>query len=347
MRRVIRHAVFTLGALSLLSSCKMDEPEYRENKAAAAVQVPAYSVFHIAGGAQPAGQDGEGTAANFNQPNGLELKPDGILYVADTYNNLLRKVVVKPLNGNPQQYVGTVTTLNTPAGANGLALYHPARVGVSDNGTINTIFRSPNSPFLIFGRIYTPDGDIFTQQTDRMAATGLTKEVYGDYYWFTGYLSVGKFWARHIQMPNIKLPLDTFITYDANGQSHGAQYPRSIFSCKNGVKYMASTMQLYKLTNSMQVSKIKPIVIYPARPFNDITDIVATADGKTIFLADEGVIKKVQDGIVTTILPIDDVTGKNGYAWGLALDEKNKMLYFSDRDYNRINILTLPGYVAH
>ncbi|HTZ21531.1 MAG TPA: hypothetical protein VMC06_11680, partial [Opitutaceae bacterium] len=68
------------------------------------------TITTLAGGS-PGNTDGHGTAARFNQPSGIAADAWGNLYVADFYNNTIRKV-------NP---TGDVTTLAGLAGSSGSA----------------------------------------------------------------------------------------------------------------------------------------------------------------------------------------------------------------------------------
>ncbi len=69
-------------------------------------------VTTLAGGAGLAGStDGNGVAARFNQPTGVAVDTAGVVYVADTFNNTIRKIATN----------GDVTTLAGAAGASGTA----------------------------------------------------------------------------------------------------------------------------------------------------------------------------------------------------------------------------------
>ncbi len=72
----------------------------------------AAEVTTLAGSAGVAGSaDGNGTAARFNQPAGVAVDSAGVVYVADTYSNTIRKISTG----------GDVTTLAGSAGASGIA----------------------------------------------------------------------------------------------------------------------------------------------------------------------------------------------------------------------------------
>lgn len=55
---------------------------------------PAGSVSTLAGSGAAGAADGSGTAATFNGPSGIALDTAGNLYVADTSNHRIRKVVL-------------------------------------------------------------------------------------------------------------------------------------------------------------------------------------------------------------------------------------------------------------
>jgi streptogramin lyase len=61
-------------------------------------------VTTLAGGAAPGSQDGAGTAAAFDTPSAIVVGKDGVLFVADTGNNAIRRIGAD----------GGVTTLAVP-----------------------------------------------------------------------------------------------------------------------------------------------------------------------------------------------------------------------------------------
>ena len=96
---------------------------------------PGGVVTTLAGAAGQAGtSDGTGNAARFNNPTGIEVDPAGNLFVADTGNNLIRKVT-------PTGVVTTVAGLGgvtgTTDGAGDLALFNqPSGVAVDNSGNV-------------------------------------------------------------------------------------------------------------------------------------------------------------------------------------------------------------------
>jgi sugar lactone lactonase YvrE len=98
--------------------------------------LPSESVSTLAGLAgSSGGADGIGSAARFDSPSDVAVDPSGNLYVADTDNHTIRKVVPS---------TGAVTTLAGLAGASGSAdgsgsavrLFHPAGIAMDNTGDL-------------------------------------------------------------------------------------------------------------------------------------------------------------------------------------------------------------------
>ncbi|MGB7810218.1 MAG: hypothetical protein WBP56_03695, partial [Polyangia bacterium] len=96
---------------------------------------PSGVVTTLAGTAGPSGSaDGTGAAARFNQPFGVAVDGSGNVFVADTWNNTIRKVTPS----------GVVTTLAGTAGSSGSAdgtgaaasFSYPYGVAVDGSGNV-------------------------------------------------------------------------------------------------------------------------------------------------------------------------------------------------------------------
>ncbi|HSH37505.1 MAG TPA: SMP-30/gluconolactonase/LRE family protein [Chthoniobacterales bacterium] len=107
--------------------------------------------FHNAGGAL---LDGPAAAARFHVPSDLVLAPDGVLYVADTYNHAIRKITP----------AGEVTTLcggsgpGSEDGAGRAARFrYPTGIARATDGTLYVADQSNHTV-----RRVTPDGTVTT-----------------------------------------------------------------------------------------------------------------------------------------------------------------------------------------
>lgn len=85
---------------------------------------PAGAVSTLAGGGAAGYRDGQGAAAQFNGPLGVAVDAAGVVYVADTYNDRIRRIALD----------GTVTTI---AGG--------ARAGKADGPALQALFHTPAS----------------------------------------------------------------------------------------------------------------------------------------------------------------------------------------------------------
>jgi sugar lactone lactonase YvrE/3D (Asp-Asp-Asp) domain-containing protein len=115
-------------------------------------------VTTLAGSGSPTFADATGVAASFDQPYGIAMGPDGNIYVADTFNNRIRKVTS----------TGVVTTL---AGS-GSATFADATGAAA----------SFNYPY---GIAIGPDGNIYVADTlnhriRKVTATGVVTTVAGN-----------------------------------------------------------------------------------------------------------------------------------------------------------------------
>lgn len=101
----------------------------------------------------PGGEDGVSSLARFRGPRGVAFGPDGALWVADTENNSLRKILpdgttvtVAGLPLGSRDGVGTGARLNSP---NGVAMGNAGELWIADTG--NSVLRR-----------VLPDGTVIT-----------------------------------------------------------------------------------------------------------------------------------------------------------------------------------------
>lgn len=100
-------------------------------------------------------QDGQGAAARFNHPVGIATDRQGVLYVADSGNDLIRRI----------SSLGEVTTLAGTPGVAGYLdgkgstaqLFHPAFLVVDSHGTVFVSNDRDN-----FIRKISPEGRVTT-----------------------------------------------------------------------------------------------------------------------------------------------------------------------------------------
>ena len=90
-------------------------------------------VTTLAGSGSIGSADGTGTAASFNSPSGVAVDGSGNVYVADTWNHMIRKIssegVVTTFAGTGSQ--GSANGTGTAASFNG-----PSGVAVDGNGNV-------------------------------------------------------------------------------------------------------------------------------------------------------------------------------------------------------------------
>jgi sugar lactone lactonase YvrE len=94
---------------------------------------PAGKVYTISGNGRPGAKNGNGSSASFYLPGGITLDSIGNIYVADTYNNLIRKI-------NRMGEVTTVAGNSDGGSSNGkgsaAVFSHPAGIAVDGEGNI-------------------------------------------------------------------------------------------------------------------------------------------------------------------------------------------------------------------
>ncbi|RVU01221.1 hypothetical protein EOD41_04445 [Mucilaginibacter limnophilus] len=325
-----------------LASCKksnqVEDGDTRSGLAATA-SATLNAVTTIAGSAYTSGPtlaDGTGAEARFNIPNGIQLADDGNMYIADSNPGVIRKL-------SPQGVVSTITLSNAASGEQMLGSKY---VGVAKDGTINVITGSNLNSDFPEAWIFRPDKTVFVFSGYYAAYCNLAKDPYQDIFWFTNGFGMAKY----------KVSADGYVigtdreVFDAD--SIFSQYnPHSSFSALyigyNKVKYTSEGYYIYKYTPGGILQRIfKELGV---EGFTNITSLVANKDGRTIYIADAGFIRRIDNGRLTTIAGPNpsgdnrDGIGKNAdvHASCLALSKDEGTLYFSDSKAKAIRKITL------
>ncbi len=155
------------------------------------------TVTTFAGGALPGTADGIGTAAGFNRPEGLAFDGAGNLYVADTGNDLIRRITpqqkVTTVGRDPAGATANEKNFNQPTGlvidASGNAYITEFWGGIGPSGTGGNVI----SQLILTG--YTidkllPAGLLFNPQTGTISGTPVVQSPPTDYT-ITAYNSDG------------------------------------------------------------------------------------------------------------------------------------------------------------
>ncbi|MBL4675177.1 MAG: hypothetical protein JKY70_03075, partial [Mucilaginibacter sp.] len=179
--------ILLVSSLLLLGACKKSEqPVLQNHDASAALStstgLPRLSVITIAGKYNDQGfADGQGQQARFEFPYGIDIAEDGNLYVADLFNNAIRKVTPE----------GNVTTVKIPPSNDGQTLTLPKRVIVSKDGTLNILAYydlTPASQHKLW--ILKPNGELTTPSSQVNYYTyiyhDIARDPFSNYLLFCG-----------------------------------------------------------------------------------------------------------------------------------------------------------------
>ena len=281
--------------------------------------------------------DGSALSARFNYPTGLFSTESGILYVADSRNNAIRQI----LNGD-------VTTLTLAPNNYGETIHEPLYVGIQRTGTIHVICAvnpdgDPYSQSWIFG----PTGEFVASQWGTYTTrNGLAKDPYSDVFWTSIHMQIYKDQAvTSEQIGKDPVPYDTSILPE-NDYHRGTAY-RAMFVGYNNVKYLGVNNHMYKLTPSGVFARI-----YADLTLGNISCIIANKDCRTIYIAADGYIKKIENNKLTILAGPNSKTPDGRDGVGLLADvharslvlakfEGENTIYFTDTFTNTIRKLSL------
>lgn len=305
----------------LTTACKKETPiSEKENVLAlsnsndlASDMVQPFTVRTVAGifestSAEPHLVNGPALTAKFWKPHGITVAGDGNIYVADFFNNAIRKITIQNnVYTSPLSY-------NTHTGGGLL----PEAVGVGADGTLYIVSTG-------YGiRIYNKDKgiDVYDRISNSDSNLDIERDSKG-VMWFVGNYSLGKITGISIQrnIVNFSAYLDT------------NEHLRGIGLGPNGVKYVSTATKLFKVTSDGKITRL-----YSNQVFTFISGIAVTKDGNTLYIVDGNAIRKItNNNIITIVRPSNQADGRDGVGFNadvvaanLALANSEKFLFVSD-----------------
>ena len=115
--------------------------------------------------------DGTGTAARFNQPSGLVVDASGTVYVADTFNNVIRKIAS---GGVVTTIAGLAGSIGSTDGAGNVArFYQPYGITVDGSGNL-FVADTHNDTIRRIGSVTATAPTITTQPQNKSVIPGAT-----------------------------------------------------------------------------------------------------------------------------------------------------------------------------
>ncbi|WPU93434.1 hypothetical protein SNE25_29370 [Mucilaginibacter sabulilitoris] len=347
--------ILLISSMVIITSCKKNENEVTPT-VTETDQIASGSAPSLASAASPnslkittiAGQpfhlgyaDGPGKQALFNWPIGIDLSEDGYLYVADTNNDKVRKILLSD---------NSVTTVNIPNAPDGTPIDGPFTIRVAKDGTLNII---ANDVWIV-----KPDGTVLRPgHPANSVQTDIERDPSGNFFWtaevdtkvVNNRLDL-KAYLKKFYINDVTGLLGTSpLTLDVNAIDEADRHDFDIldfYPGYNGVKYVViNHTRLYKLSSSGVFSRI-----YRDMVFNEIYNIVSSRDSRTLYLAESGQIKCIADGVHKFLAGPSlvyhdgrDGTGSTAdiFAERLALSKDENTLYFSDLNTSTIRKMQL------
>ncbi|MEO3407324.1 hypothetical protein AAFN85_25625 [Mucilaginibacter sp. CAU 1740] len=255
---------------------------------AAPIVYPQFTVRTIAGifeqqNSEPHLVNGPGPKAKFWKPHGISVAIDGSIYIADFFNGAIRKISV----------TNEVTTIAIPK----TYLLLPEAVEVGNDGTFYIVSTG-------YGvRIYNKNGiDLNSRIGNADSNLDIEKDDKGG-LWFVNSNSLCKITGVDIQRNVVN-----FSSLLSTGETL-----RAIATGPNGVKYVSSATQLFKVAADGKITKL-----FTDTNFTFISGIDVTKDGSTLYIVDGNTIKKIYQNKISVIAKPTSGDGKDGI--GLSAD---------------------------
>ena len=259
--------------------------------------------------------DGQGTAASFNEPTGLAVDASGNVYVADTYNNEIRKItpsgLVSTLAGAGPVYYGSTNGQGSAA-----TFYQPSAIAVDGSGNLYVADANNNEIRFITpaGLVSTFAGSTTLGSSDGQGAAAGFDQPQGFAVDASGNVYVADTWNFKIRVITSAGLVSTLAGSTIKGYSDGQG---------------------------------------TAASFNQPSGITVDASGN-LYIADAGnneVRKITPGGLVSTFAGIFQAANGQGTAAnfyhprGITVDASGNV-YVADRDNNEIRLITPAGLVS-
>ena len=326
----------------------------------------AYLVTTFAGSGSNGSANGRGTAASFQYPYGVTVDSSGNVYVADTYNQLIRKI-------DP---TGTVTTLagsGSYGSADGVgttaSFYYPKGVAVDSSGNVyvvdvgNNLIRKIDTA----GTVTTLAGSGSAGSTNGVGTAASFNYPYGVAVDSSGNVYVADTSNHLIRKIDTVGTVTTLAGSGSAGSANGVgtvasfYYPYGLAVDASGNVYVADTYNqlIRKIDTSGTVTTLagsgsdgSANGIGTAASFSNPSGVAVDPIGN-VYVADtdNNLIRKIDtSGTVTTIAGSGSTGSANGvgtaasfnYPFGVAIDSYGNM-YVADQSNSLIRKI-IPQY---
>ena len=338
-----------------------------ENHLIRRIDVATGLVTTVAGQEHAGTTDGIGSAAGFDEPEGIALDPDGNLYIADTDNQTIRRMA--PDSAEVTTMAGVPQNGGTTDGVGAAALFYGPRA-VADDGsgslyvadTYNQSIRKIDTSTLAVSTITTfgavPLGPV--PQGIAIDGADLLVSLFADGSTVDGRI--------------VRVAMDGTVTAVAGAEAKGfvdgvgsqARFwgPAGLWNDGGGTLYVADEVNYAIRTVDLASGTVSTYAGGTREGSSDGTGtqarftgpqgIAAATSGDSAYVADTGssTIRKVSlgKGQVTTLAGVAGQVGSVDGALadarfnnpsGLALDDKNQLLYVADVQNQRIRQIDL------
>lgn len=304
-----------------------------------------------------------GTAAQFNSLNGVDVGPDGTIYVAETFGNRIRKITP---DGAVTLLAGSTTGASGATNDNGALARFSAPQDVAVDAAGNVFVAETGNDRI---RRITPTGDVTTWAGSTVGAgNGIGTAAQFDNPFSLDIDAAGNIYVAESGNDRIRkiLPDQTVSTYAgstagfANGISTAAQFnnPYAVAVDAAGIVYVADATnhRIRKILTNQDVSTLAGSTsgytdaTGAAAQFNSPQGIAVDSSGANIYVSDntnQRIRKVTSAGVVTTFagstIGSADGTGSAAqfyYPWGIAIAPDDSTLYVADSFNYRVRKLT-------